>query len=49
MPVNPGKKETKEEFIARCIPLEVANGHEQSQAIAICYSKWKESKEYTKE
>jgi hypothetical protein len=42
MPVKPGKNETQDEFISRCIAQEVSSGYEQSQAVAICYSKWKE-------
>jgi hypothetical protein len=42
MPIKPRKDETEDEFIARCIPEEIRNGHSQPQAIAICYSKWKE-------
>ena len=40
MPIKPGASETKEEFIGRCISEEVGAGYEQSQAAAICYSKW---------
>lgn len=40
MPIQPGASETKDEFIGRCIGEEIKNGHEQSQAAAICYSKW---------
>lgn len=40
MPIQPGKKENEQEFIARCVPAEIANGHPQAQAVAICYSKW---------
>lgn len=42
MPIKPGKNETQDEFLARCVPIEINNGHDQSQAVAICYSKWKE-------
>ena len=42
MPIKPGENETQDEFISRCIGEEVGNGHEQAQAVAICYSKWKE-------
>lgn len=49
MPVEPRKNESKEEFVQRCIGEEIGRGHEQSQAVAICYSKWRERKEYTKE
>lgn len=42
MPIKPRKNETQDEFLSRCISEEVKNGHEQSQAVAMCYSKWKE-------
>jgi len=40
MPIKPRASETKEEFISRCIGEEITAGYEQSQAAAICYSKW---------
>jgi hypothetical protein len=40
MPVKPKAEETKEQFVSRCIGEEVTAGYEQSQAAAICYSKW---------
>jgi hypothetical protein len=40
MPVKPNAGETQEEFIGRCIGEEVRAGYEQTQATAICYSKW---------
>jgi len=40
MPVNPRADETKDQFISRCIGEEINAGYEQSQAAAICYSKW---------
>jgi hypothetical protein len=40
MPIKPGKKETQDEFISRCIGEEINAGYEQDQAAAICYSKW---------
>ena len=40
--VNPGKKESKDEFISRCIGVEVGAGKSQEQAAAICYTKWRE-------
>lgn len=40
MPIKPGSTETKEEFISRCIGEEIKGGYEQTQAAAICYSKW---------
>jgi hypothetical protein len=44
MPITPGKNETQEEFISRCVGEEVRAGNAQDQAVAICYSKWKERK-----
>lgn len=40
MPITPKASETREEFISRCIGEEITAGYEQSQAAAICYSKW---------
>jgi hypothetical protein len=41
MPIpNPNKKETKEEFISRCMS-ELKDEYEQNQRIAICLGKWK--------
>jgi hypothetical protein len=42
MPISPGKNETQDEFISRCVSTEVSAGKEQAQAVAICYSKWKD-------
>lgn len=47
MPIpEPGEKETKEEFVSRCIKtLSKADpNREQKQVVAICYSAWRESK-----
>jgi hypothetical protein len=38
--VNPRANESKDEFVSRCISVEVESGKEQEQAAAICYSKW---------
>lgn len=48
MPIKPGPTETQEEFISRCIGEEIKAGYEQSQAAAICYSKW-DRKEMSKQ
>ena len=40
MVINPRAGESKDEFVSRCISVEVGNGIEQDQAAAICYSKW---------
>lgn len=34
--------ETKDDFISRCISIEISSGREPSQAAAICYAKWDE-------
>jgi len=39
MPINPGKSETEEEFIGRCMSEETQT-YESDQAYAICKSKW---------
>jgi len=44
MPINPGKKETEEEFIGRCMSEETQN-YENDQAYAICKSKWDNAEE----
>lgn len=41
MPIEPNPKETQSEFVSRCIAEEMKKGYEQSQSIAICYSKWR--------
>lgn len=38
--VEPKKGETEEEFIGRCIEVEVGAGYPQDQAAAMCYGKW---------
>jgi hypothetical protein len=43
MMVAPEAGETKDEFISRCIGVEIGNGYEQDQAAAMCYVKWDES------
>jgi hypothetical protein len=40
--VEPKSGETEEEFISRCIAIEIGNGYPQDQAAAMCYVKWKE-------
>lgn len=47
MPINPGKKETEEEFIGRCMSEETQN-YESDQAYAICKSKWDNAEEMSK-
>lgn len=38
--VEPKANESEDEFIGRCISVEVGNGYDQEQAAAICYTKW---------
>ena len=38
--VEPGAKESEDEFIGRCIPYMIGEGMEQDQAAAVCYDKW---------
>lgn len=38
--VEPKAGENKDEFISRCIAVEVGDGMETEQATAVCYSKW---------
>lgn len=42
MVVEPKSGETKEEFVSRCIGIEINAGKEQDQAAAICYTKWED-------
>jgi hypothetical protein len=44
--VEPGAKESEEEFISRCIPYMIGEGMEQEQAAAVCYSKWESRQEF---
>jgi len=45
--VIPTAGESEDEFIGRCIPVVMAEGNEQEQAIAICYSYWESRFEKT--
>ena len=38
--VEPKAGETKDEFVSRCIGVEINSGKEQDQAASICYAKW---------
>ncbi len=42
MPVKPKAGETKNQFISRCVGIEINNGYEKEQAVAMCYSMWEE-------
>ena len=40
MPVDkPKPGESKEDYLAYCIPAEIKEGYERDQAVAICYQK----------
>ena len=41
--VEPKSGETKDEFIGRCISIEIDNGYDADQASAMCYSKWSQN------
>jgi hypothetical protein len=38
--VEPEPGETQNEFVSRCIGVEINNGYPVDQAAAICYTKW---------
>ena len=40
MPIKVKPSETQDQFISRCIGVEVSSGKDQDQAAAICYSYW---------
>jgi hypothetical protein len=44
MPIKPKSNESRDQFISRCIEIEVSAGYDTPQAAAICYSKWREEK-----
>ena len=37
---KPSKKETKEQWLKRCIPVLIGEGKDKDQAIAVCMSQW---------
>lgn len=39
--IEPETGETEEEFIGRCVGIEINNGYPQDQALAMCYAKWR--------
>jgi len=41
---EPSSDETREEWMARCIPYLINEGREQDQAVAICSSMWEQAK-----
>lgn len=44
MPIKPRKNESKNDFIQRCVGVEVNSGKPQDQAVAICYDVWRRHK-----
>ena len=42
MPIPRKPGETKDEWMGKCIGIEINNGKDPSQAAAICYAKWEE-------
>ncbi len=42
MPIDKKPGESKDDFISRCIGIEINAGKEPDQAAAICYAKWEE-------
>ena len=40
--VEPNANESEEEFVTRCIPILINEGKESEQAVAICYSMYKD-------
>jgi hypothetical protein len=44
MPIKPKSNESRDQFISRCIEIEIGAGYDTPQAAAICYSKWREEK-----
>jgi hypothetical protein len=44
MPIKPKSNESRDQFISRCIEIEIGAGYDAPQAAAICYSKWREEK-----
>lgn len=44
MPINIKPGETEDEFISRCVGIEIQSGKPQDQAVAICYSTWRQDK-----
>jgi len=42
--IEPNAGESKDEFVSRCIGIEIGNGYDPDQAAAICYAKWDDTK-----
>lgn len=48
MPINPKSQEKESDFINRCVPILINEGKEQDQAVAICFSIYREKGEGAK-
>lgn len=46
---DPNKGESKEKFMARCIPVLVKEGRKAGQAVAICSSMYDQYKKHKKD
>ena len=44
MPINPKTGESQDDFLSRCIPVEIDAGKPRDQAVAICMSKFTNKK-----
>ena len=42
MPIEIKPKEQEPDFISRCVSEEISAGKDSDQAVAICYSYWRE-------
>jgi hypothetical protein len=42
MPIRKRSGENREEFLERCIPIEISTGKTQEQSVAICINIWEE-------
>ncbi len=42
MPISKRPGELKEDFIERCIPIEIGNGNSPEQSSAMCYAYWED-------
>ncbi|MFH2076516.1 MAG: hypothetical protein ABIJ57_14420 [Pseudomonadota bacterium] len=45
---NPNPGETEQAFVSRCIPVLIGEGRKQEQAVAICYSMYRETSGHAK-
>jgi Putative phage serine protease XkdF len=48
MPMKPGKDESQDDFISRCMSEEKSSFPDQKQRLAVCFSMWRDSKKFDK-